>query len=138
MTRTSFMIRPETFQSCTYRLPSLSQYEPCVPLKMPSIHWSCGTLKFTRLAGIGVVAEHGDDRVALVENDQPPVQVGHGDVVALDGGGGRHAQAGHDLVDEVAVEVVVQQAALGLRGCGRRSTAAAGRTACRASCRGPC
>ena len=24
-TRTSFMIRPETFQSCTYRLPSLSQ-----------------------------------------------------------------------------------------------------------------
>lgn len=40
LTRTSFMIRPETFQSCTYRLPCLSQYEPCVPLKTPSIHSS--------------------------------------------------------------------------------------------------
>ena len=39
-TRTSFMMRPDTFQSCTYRLPSWSQYEPCVPLKMPSIHSS--------------------------------------------------------------------------------------------------
>ena len=25
LTLTNFMIRPETFQSCTYRLPSLSQ-----------------------------------------------------------------------------------------------------------------
>ena len=53
-TRTSFMIRPETFQSCTYRLPSLSQYDPCVPLKIPSIHLSCGTLKLTRVAGSGL------------------------------------------------------------------------------------
>src|SRR5207253_1926049 len=53
-TRTSFMILPETFQSCTYRLPSLSQYDPCVPLKMPSIHLSCGTLKFTLVAGSGL------------------------------------------------------------------------------------
>ncbi len=44
LTRRSFMMRPETFQSCTYRLPSLSQDEPCVPLKTPSIHCSCGTL----------------------------------------------------------------------------------------------
>ena len=109
-----------------------------MPLKMPSIHWSCGTLKFTRLAGIGVVAEHGDDRVALVENHEPPVQIGHGDVVALDGGGGRHAQAGHDFVDEVAVEVVVQQPALGLVVAVADQAAAAGRSACRASCRGRC
>ena len=44
LTRTSFMMRPATFQSWTYRLPSLSQDEPCVPLKIPSIHCSCGTL----------------------------------------------------------------------------------------------
>ena len=44
LTRTSFMIRPETFQSSTYRLPSPSQDEPCVPLKIPSIHSDCGTL----------------------------------------------------------------------------------------------
>jgi hypothetical protein len=40
LTRTSFMMRPATFQSWTYRLPSLSQDEPCVPLKIPSIHSS--------------------------------------------------------------------------------------------------
>ena len=28
LTRTSFMIRPSIFQSCTYKLPSASQYEP--------------------------------------------------------------------------------------------------------------
>jgi hypothetical protein len=44
LTRTSFMMRPATFQSWTYKLPSLSQDEPCVPLKIPSIHCSCGTL----------------------------------------------------------------------------------------------
>ena len=40
LTRTNFIMRPETFQSWTYKLPSLSQYDPWVPLKMPSIHWS--------------------------------------------------------------------------------------------------
>src|SRR5262249_48720093 len=40
LTRSSFMMRPATFQSWTYRLPSLSQDEPCVPLKIPSIHSS--------------------------------------------------------------------------------------------------
>lgn len=28
LTRTSFIRRPATFQSCTYRLPLASQYEP--------------------------------------------------------------------------------------------------------------
>src|SRR4051812_27512356 len=50
-TRTNFIIRPATFQSCTYRLPSLSQLDPCAALKMPSTHWSCGTLKFIRFFG---------------------------------------------------------------------------------------
>src|SRR5206468_2991479 len=44
LTRISFMMRPDTFQSWTYKLPSPSQDEPCVPLKIPSIHCSCGTL----------------------------------------------------------------------------------------------
>ena len=43
-TRTSFMIRPDTFQSCTYRFPASSQHEPCVPQKTPSFHRSWGTL----------------------------------------------------------------------------------------------
>ncbi|MFN9901378.1 MAG: hypothetical protein ACK55Z_21870 [bacterium] len=37
-TRTSFISRPATFQSCTYRFPAASQYEPWVPLKTPSTH----------------------------------------------------------------------------------------------------
>ena len=66
------------------------------------------------------------------------VQVGHRDVVALDGGRGRHAQAGDDFVDEVAVEIVMQQPALGLVVAVADQAAAADRSACRASCRGPC
>ena len=44
LTRSSFMMRPVTFPSWTYRLPYWSQDEPCVPLKIPSIHSSCFTL----------------------------------------------------------------------------------------------
>ena len=64
----------------------------------------------------------------LVEDVQPAVQVGHRDVVALDGGRGRHAEAGHDFLDELAVEAVVQQAApwCWSSGCGRRSSSRGG------------
>ncbi len=49
------MIRPATFQSWTYRLPSLSQDEPWVPLKSPSIHLSCGDVVTPPVAGSGLL-----------------------------------------------------------------------------------
>ena len=47
------------------------------------------------LRRVRVVADDGDDLVALVEDDQTPVQVRHGDVVTLDSSRGRHPEASH-------------------------------------------
>ena len=62
--------------------------------------------------GVRIVAENRDNRVALVKNHQPPVQIRHGHVVTLNGGGCGHSKAGHDFLNEVSVEVVMQQATL--------------------------
>ncbi len=64
--------------------------------------------------GVGVVAEYCNDGVFLVENDQSAMEVGDRDVVALDGYGGWHAEAGDDLFDEIAIEVVMHEASLRL------------------------
>src|SRR3954471_24603075 len=42
-----------------------------------------GHIKIHSLFWIGVVAKHGNDRVALVEDDQSPVQIRHGDIIPL-------------------------------------------------------
>ena len=57
---------------------------------------------------IGVVAQHGNDRVVLVENHHAAMQIGHGNIISLHGGGGRHAQARDDFGNKVAVEIVMQ------------------------------
>ena len=64
--------------------------------------------------GIHVVTQHRDDRVALVENHEPTVQIGHRHVVSLDGRRRGHSQPGHDLGDELSVEAVMHQSPLGL------------------------
>ena len=65
------------------------------------------------LRRVGVVAENGNDRVALVEDDDSSVQIRHGDVVPLHGSRGRHPQTGNHLVDEVSLQVIVQEPPFG-------------------------
>src|SRR5262245_61575629 len=43
-------------------------------------------VEIAALLGVRVVAEHCDDRVGLVENYKPAVQIGDGNIVPLDGG----------------------------------------------------
>ena len=66
-----------------------------------------------RLA-VGVVAENGHDRVALVEDHEPAVEVGNGDKIPLDDRRGGHPQAGDHFLQEVSIEVVVDQPPLRL------------------------
>ena len=65
------------------------------------------------LATIRVVSEDRDDGVGLVEDHHPSMQIGHRDEITLDGDRGRHPEAGDHLAEELTLEAVVYQAALG-------------------------
>src|SRR5262245_42664935 len=66
-------------------------------------------IKVHPLGRVRVMAEYGNDRVALIENNHSPMQIRDGDVVTLDGGRSRHPQPRDNFRDEVPIEVVMQQ-----------------------------
>jgi len=63
---------------------------------------------------VRVVTKHGDNRVRLIQNHKPPLQIGHRNIVALNGNRRRHPQPGRNLRDVISIQVVVQKSTLRL------------------------
>ena len=59
---------------------------------------------------VRIVSQDGHDRVGFVENDDATVKIGYGNEVTLDRNGRWHAQTGDDDIEEIAFEIVVQEA----------------------------
>ena len=73
-----------------------------------------GDVVVSALGGIGVVAKNRHDGVVLVEDDKATLEIGNGNIIALNHRGGGHSQTGDHLAEEFAFEAIVDQATFGL------------------------